>query len=172
MTHKLMILLAMASLLSCRTMQDLPTVEKVDLNQYAGLWYEIARLPNSFEKGLECVTAQYAPDSKGKIEVLNRGYSSEKGTYKTARGTARVPDLAYPGRLKVTFFWPFAGNYYIIDLDEQYRHALVGDPSRKYLWVLSRTRTMEAAVYDALLDKAESHGFETGQVIKINQSCE
>lgn len=162
----------MASLLSCKTTQNLPTVEKVDIEKYTGLWYEIARLPNSFEKGLECVTATYTQKSNGKIEVLNKGYLSEKGSYKTAKGTARVPDSKYPGRLKVTFFWPFSGNYYILSLDENYQHALVGDPSRKYLWVLARTKTLDAAIYDNLMSKAEKNGFNIQQVIKVNQDCE
>ena len=162
----------MASLLSCKTIQELPTVEKVDVSKYAGLWYEIARLPNSFEKGLECVTANYTQKSNGKIEVLNKGFSSEKGSFKTAKGTAWVPDGKYPGRLKVTFFWPFAGNYYILSLDENYQYALVGDPSRKYLWVLARTKTLDASVYEDLMNHAETNGFDTTQVIKINQTCE
>ena len=162
----------MASLFSCKTTQDLPTVEKVDIPKYSGVWYEIARLPNSFEKGLECVTATYTQKSNGKIEVLNKGYSSEKGSYKTAKGTAWLPDSKYPGRLKVTFFWPFAGNYYIISLEENYQYALVGDPSRKYLWVLARTKTLDLSIYDDLMKKAKSNGFDINKVIKINQECE
>ena len=162
----------MASLLSCKTTQDLPTVEKVDISKYTGQWYEIARLPNSFEKGLECVTATYTQKSNGKIEVLNRGYSSTKGSYKTAKGTAWVPDSKYPGRLKVTFFWPFSGNYYITSLDENYQYALVGDPSRKYLWVLARTKTLDTSIYEDLLNHAENNGFNIQEVIRINQGCE
>lgn len=162
----------MAALFSCKTTQNLPTVDTVNIPKYAGVWYEIARLPNSFEKGLECVTATYTQKSNGKIEVLNKGYSSEKGSYKTAKGTAWVPDGKYPGRLKVTFFWPFSGNYYIMALDENYQYALVGDPSRKYLWVLARTLTLDAAIYDNLLDHAKNNGFNIQEVIRINQDCE
>jgi apolipoprotein D and lipocalin family protein len=172
MTKRLLILLSMASFLSCKTTQDLPTVEKVEISKYTGQWYEIARLPNSFEKGLECVTATYTQKSNGKIEVLNRGYSSDKGRYKTAKGTAWIPDSNFPGRLKVTFFWPFSGNYYIISLDEDYQYALVGDPSRKFLWVLARSKTLETPIYDDLMKNAESNGFDINQVIKINQGCE
>lgn len=154
------------------TAQELPTVEKVDLSKYAGMWYEIARLPNSFEKGLECVTATYTLKSNGKIEVLNKGYSAEKGKYKTAKGTAQVPDMAYPGRLKVTFFWPFYGKYYIMALDENYQYVLVGDPSRKYLWILSRSRTLDEPIYSELMALAKTQGFDTDQVIRIDQNCE
>jgi apolipoprotein D and lipocalin family protein len=173
MTQKLLILLAMVSFLSCKTTQNLPTVEKVDIEKYAGVWYEIARLPNSFEKGLECVTATYTVKSNGKIEVLNKGFSVEKkGDIKTAKGTARVPDSNYPGRLKVSFFWPFAGNYYIMSLDDNYQYALVGDPSRKFLWVLYRTKNLDDAIYSRLMEHAKNNGFEPERVIEIDQTCE
>lgn len=162
----------MISIISCRTTQDLPTVEQVELTRYQGLWYEIARLPNSFEKGLECVTATYTLKSNGKIEVLNRGYSSSKGVYKSARGTARLPDPDEPGKLKVSFFWPFSGDYYILQLDDEYRYALIGDPSRKYLWILSRTKDLDAAVYNGLMDHAKIVGFNTDQVTETAQNCE
>lgn len=172
MIKKILILLSMASLFSCKTTQDLSTAEHVDVSKYAGQWYEIARLPNSFEKGLECVTATYTQKSNGKIEVLNKGYSSKKGSYKTANGTAWIPDSNFPGRLKVTFFWPFSGNYYILALDENYQYALVGDPSRKYLWVLARTKTLDEAIYTSLMNHADKNGFDTSQVIKIDQACD
>ena len=172
MTNKLLILLIMASLFSSSPAQELPTVEKVDLSQYAGTWYEIARLPNSFEKGMQCVTATYTLKDNGKVEVLNKGYLAKKGKYKTARGTAWVPDSEYPGRLKVTFFWPFSGNYYIMALDEAYRYALVGDPSRKYLWVLARSKTMDESLYSELMALAKSKGFDVEQVMRVDQSCD
>jgi apolipoprotein D and lipocalin family protein len=172
MKRKLLMLVAMVSMMSCTSTQDLPTVERVDLTKYQGLWYELARLPNSFEKGLECVTATYTLKSNGKIDVRNRGYSTVKGKYKSARGTARVPDPDEPGKLKVSFFWPFSGNYYILKLDDEYRYALVGDPSRKYLWILSRTKDLDAAVYTGLMDHAKINGFNTDQVTETGQQCE
>jgi apolipoprotein D and lipocalin family protein len=172
MKRKLLMLVTMVSMMSCTSTQDLPTVESVELTKYQGLWYELARLPNSFEKGLECVTATYTLKNNGKIDVLNRGYSTVKGKYKSARGTARVPDPDEPGKLKVSFFWPFSGNYYILQLDEEYRYALVGDPSRKYLWILSRTKNLDAAVYTRLMDHAKNNGFNTEQVMETSQKCE
>lgn len=162
----------MATFSSNQTAQDLPTVERVDLSKYVGTWYEIGRLPNNFEAGLECVTATYSLKKNGKIQVLNKGYSVKKGKYKTARGTALVPDPAYPGRLKVTFFWPFYGNYYILSLDEDYQYVLVGDPSRKYLWVLARNKSLDESIYQELLDQAKNLGFKTDRVLRINQGCE
>jgi apolipoprotein D and lipocalin family protein len=128
-------------------------------------------LPNSFEKGLECVTANYSLKPNGKIKVLNKGYSEKKGAFKTSQGTAWRPDEKYPGRLKVSFFWPFSGNYYIIALDEDYSFALVGDPSRKYLWVLARTRELDEGIYSDLMEKARSLGFDTGEIQQIKQDC-
>jgi apolipoprotein D and lipocalin family protein len=166
------IFIAMVSMFSCKATQSLSTVNEVDINQYAGQWYEIARLPNSFEKGLECVTATYTLKKNDKIEVLNKGYTvKEEGKFKTAKGTAWVPDSDFPGRLKVSFFWPFAGDYYIISLDENYRYALVGDPSRKYLWVLARSNSLNDRVYAELLETARNNGFEIDNLIRVNQDC-
>jgi apolipoprotein D and lipocalin family protein len=167
----LLISIIMAGLLSGNPSNDLPTVEKVDLNKYAGLWYEIARLPNSFEKDLQCVTAEYTLKPNGKVEVLNKGYSTKKEAFKSSRGRAWVPDDKYPGRLKVSFFWPFAGNYYIIVLDPEYKYALVGDPSREYLWVLSREEELDKDIYAKLLSKARSHGFDTDKVLRVQHNC-
>ena len=167
----LIISIIMAGLLSGNPSNELPTVEKVDLTRYAGLWYEIARLPNSFEKDLQCVTAEYTLKPNGKVEVRNKGYSSKKGAFKSSRGRAWVPDDKYPGRLKVSFFWPFAGNYYIIVLDPEYKYALVGDPSREYLWVLSRAEKLDEDIYTKLLSKARSHGFDTDKVLRVQHNC-
>jgi lipocalin len=173
MKPKLLILLSMATFLSCKTTQDLSTVEHVEIQKYLGLWYEIARLPNNFEKGLECVTATYTLKDNGKIQVLNKGHSINKeNVSKSAKGTAWVPDDKHPGRLKVTFFWPFSGNYYIMALDENYQYALVGDPSRKYLWILSRTRALDDDIYAKLMDHAREDGFDIDKVIRVDQSCE
>ena len=168
-----LITMIMFGLLSCRNHKYLPTVEVVDLNRYAGTWYEIARLPNSFEKGLECVTAQYEIRDDGKISVTNQGRPIEdRNKVKSAEGIAWVPDADYPGRLKVRFFWPFAGNYYIIHLDENYSYSLVGDPSRKYLWILSKTKELDNNIYIKMIETAKDHGFETEKIIKVKQDCE
>ena len=172
MKRFLLILLSMTLFSSNIPAQELPTVDQVDIQKYLGTWYEIARLPNSFEKGLECVTATYTMKDNGKIQVFNRGHSIKKEhVSKSAKGTARVPDPKFPGRLKVTFFWPFSGDYYIMELDENYQYALVGDPSRKYLWVLSRSKTLDEAIYSKLLDHAKEEGFAIDQLIRVNQDC-
>ena len=166
-------------LLSCQidtsnTMKknELPTVAAVDINKYAGTWYEIAKFPNSFEKGLTCITATYSLRADGKIGVLNKGHKiSDPGKIQESKGKAWIPDPAYPARLKVQFFWPFAGNYYIMDLDADYEYALVGDPSRNYLWILCRTKQMDEAIYGRLTAKAKSLGFDISRIELTPQDC-
>jgi lipocalin len=159
---------------SCSSqMKPLKTVPDVDLNRYTGKWYEIARLPNSFEKGLECVTAEYSLRDDGKITVLNSGKKeTDRSVTKTAKGKAKVPDPNEPGRLKVTFFWPFYGDYYIFHLDrENYQYALVGDPSRKYMWVLARNPHMPDTLYSELLEIARENEFAVEELLKVRQDC-
>lgn len=161
----------LSSFMSCSSKLALPTIDNVDINQYKGKWYEIARLPNSFEKGLSCVTAEYSIKTNGKIKVVNKGYAIEKSKWKSSQGTAWVPDNNFPGQLKVSFFWPFAGDYYIIALADDYSYALVGAPDRNYLWVLSRTKTLDVATYEQLIQIAKNQNFDTSNLEKINQTC-
>ncbi len=110
-------------------------MSSVDLSRYVGRWYEIAGLPNRFEKKCaDSVTATYALRSDGKIEAVNRCRKSS-GEYTTAKGKAKVVDKQTNAKLKVTFFWPFYGDYGILDLGPNYEYAVVGDPSRDYLWI-------------------------------------
>lgn len=169
---RIFILSILMFLFSCDSNKDLATVTNLDIEKYAGTWYEIAKLPNSFERGLTCVKAKYTPLANGKIEVINSGKKLSDGTWKEITGKAKVPDKAYPGRLKVTFFWPFAGDYYVIDLADDYSYSLVGNPGRDYLWILSRTPQIPEVIYTQLLEKAKSHGFPVDKVEKMDQSCE
>ncbi len=144
----------------CSSDEPLPTIAELDVERYMGKWYEIARLPNRFEENLECVTATYTLKSNGKVDVLNKGIdTADNNTPSEANGTARMPDKDVPGQLKVVFFWPFGGDYYIIELDENYTHALVGSPDRDYLWILSRTPTITQDVKQQLLESATRNGF-------------
>lgn len=148
---------------------SLPVVPSVDLNKYAGLWYEIARLPNRFEKKcVSSVTATYSLRPDGKIDVINR-CKKASGEIATAKGKARVVDKTTNAKLKVTFFWPFYGDYWILDLGANYEYAVVGDESRKYLWLLSRTPQIDDALYQALLARMADQGFDTSRVIKTLQ---
>lgn len=172
MKNVLLSIAMLLSLFSCSSdNESLPTVEAVDLDQYKGKWYEIARLPNSFEDGLSCVTAEYSLREDGKITVLNSG-TKENGKRTSSEGTARLPDPeAYPGRLKVSFFWPFSGDYYIISLDQEYQWALVGAPNRDYLWILSRTPSISPDVKQELLSRAKALGFYVDELHWTEQNC-
>lgn len=169
------LILAILLLTSCSSsMKKLTTVPDVDISRYTGKWYEIARLPNSFEKGLICVTAEYSLRDDGKITVINAGRKeSEPETLKSVRGKAWVPDENEPGRLKVQFFWPFAGGYYIFHLDrENYQYALVGTPSRKFLWILAREPQMEEELYNELVEVAHLKDFEVDKLLRVRQDCD
>ncbi len=158
--------------LSCSNTKTLNTVENVDLTKYQGLWYEIARLPNTFEKGLICVTAEYTLLDNGKIKVVNSGHLEQNPEKtKQSKGTAYVPDPTEPGKLKVSFFWPFAGDYQLLKLDKDYQYALVGSPSLKYLWILSRSKVLPKQKIEALKRAAEKQGFDISQLEFIDQSC-
>lgn len=142
-----------------------PTVDRVDLNRYMGTWFEIARLPNRFQKDCACTAATYTLRPDGRVEVLNRCLTPE-GRLKAAKGRAKVVDPATGARLKVTFFWPFYGDYWILDLDPDYRRVLVGTPNRKYLWILARGPVLDAGTYEGLVRRAQELGFDTSRLLR------
>jgi apolipoprotein D and lipocalin family protein len=170
---KSLLILISAMIFSSANSQKIPSVvTTVDLNRYAGTWYEIARLPNSFEKKLKCITATYTSRDDGKITVLNKGnYITEPMKSSSAKGVAWVPDNNVPAKLKVQFFWPFSGDYWIMDLDKDYKYVLVGDPSIKYLWILCREKIMDESTYRMLLQKASDNGYDIKSIIKVEQDC-
>lgn len=150
--------------------QSLQTVPSVNLKKYSGKWYEIARLPNSFEKKLDLITATYTVRKDGKIEVINKGYLiGDHSKSREAKGVAWIPDSNSPAKLKVRFFWPFSGKYWIIELDNDYQYAMVGHPSRNYFWILSRNKNMDEDTYKKLLDNAAKKGFDVNKIIRVNQ---
>ncbi len=162
-------------LLSCKSVTtELPVVQNVDLERYSGKWYEIARLPNSFEKGLICCTAEYSINADGTIKVINRGRKeTDLSIEKKATGKAWLPNKNETGKLKVSFFWPFSGDYYIIDLDkDNYEWAVVGHPNRKYFWVLARNKFLPESILNRVFQKSESLGFDMSKVILVSQECE
>ena len=158
--------LALARLATQRqtTGSPLRTVSFVDLTKYVGVWYEVARLPNRFET--ECtgnVTATYTLRDDGQIDLLNQCQTAS-GQVKRIRGVARVIDNATNAKLKVMFFWPFAGDYWILELGPQYEYAIVGEPERKYLWILSRSPQMQNDLYQDLLERAAAHGYDVSHL--------
>lgn len=153
------------------TMIDKKVVKELDLQKYLGTWYEIARYNHRFERGLVGVTANYSIREDGKIKVLNSGYKkSLDGKFSQATGKAFLPDpKADPGKLKVSFFLNFYGDYYVLELDKNYQWAIIGSSSDKYLWILSRTPILEPELYDELINKIKSRGYNTSELIKVEQ---
>ncbi|MBS0150741.1 MAG: lipocalin family protein [Nitrospira sp.] len=153
--------------------QPLSTVASVDLTRYAGVWHEIARLPMWFQRHCADSKAVYTTRPDGKIDVHNECVTYS-GQVEQAEGVATVIDRTTNARLAVTFTNFFArlvgpsreGNYWIIDLDPDYRTALVGTPDRRYLWILSRTQRLDETTYQHLVDKAQQLGFPVSDLIK------
>lgn len=155
------------------TFNQLRTVSQLNLDRYSGRWYEISRLPMWFERNcVDEITANYTPRKDGRIDVLNR--CRTKDDFIAAHGIAEVTDPAYPGRLRVRFapewlsWLPIVwGDYWIMDLDPDYRWVMVGSPSRSYLWILSRTPTLDATTVQRLKQAAADQGFGIGQMIDV-----
>lgn len=140
----------------------LPTAATVDLGRYSGRWYEIARLPNRFEKDCEAVTADYARRPDGLISVTNScRKGAPDGPLKVAKGRARVVDTGSNAKLEVSFFGPFWGDYWILYLTEDYSLSLVGEPSGRYLWVLSRTPALSTERLSQSIEYLQSLGYDT-----------
>ena len=143
----------------------LPVAPSVDLTRYTGKWYEVARLPIRFESKCKSdVTAHYSIRKNGTVEVRNRCRKAN-GDMTEIIGTAHPAEKSNANaKLKVSFFWPFSADYWILDLDPEYRWALVGTPNRKYLWVLSRASRLDPAIYNKLLSRAKELGFNIERV--------
>lgn len=153
------------------------TVQSVDLNKYAGLWYEIARYPNKFQdQCLSDVTAEYVLENDGGIAVINK-CKTDKDKIEEAKGKARIKDKQTNAKLEVRFapkvlsflsnVW---GDYWILDVGKNYEYALVGSPDRKYLWVLSRTPQLNNEKYESMMQIAKQEGFIPDKLIKTRQS--
>ena len=163
--------LALWGMGSREPLPPLEVVPQVDLTRYVGTWYEIARFPHRFQEGCVATKATYTLREDGKVDVLNECHlESLDGPLKTAKGTARVVDQATKAKLKVTFFWPFYGDYWIINLGENYDYAVIGHPGRKYLWILSRTPSMDDALYSRLLETLAARGYDASLLTKTLQS--
>ena len=157
--------------------RSLRVVPSVDLKRYAGRWYEVARLPNKFQE--DCagdVTAEYSLRNDGKISVVNRCLK-QNGKTEVAKGVARVADKTTNAKLEVRFapgflsFLPQVwGDYQIIDLAPDYTYAVVGDQTRRFLWVLSRTPQLDDAAYKQAVNSAAAQGFDTSRLMKTKQT--
>lgn len=150
--------------------RNMQTVNHVDLKRYAGTWYEIARANNRFEKG--CVsnaTDHYKLRDRGNIEIVNSCRRLD-GKLEARRRIATIKDTATNARWSVGSFWPFSRGYWILDLDAEYHYALVGEPRCKSFRILSRTRSLDEEIYQDLLSKARSMGYDTSHTVKTPQT--
>jgi len=165
----LICLLFLAMFTECIS-QTLETVPQVDLDKYVGTWYEIAAFPQRFQKGCHSTTATYSKTDKGYIIVENRcRKDSINGKESSIKGKAFIVPDTGNAKLKVQFFWPFKGKYWIIDLAEDYSYAVVGHPNRDYLWILCRTPQMDDQTYTAVVDRIKEKDFDMTKLRKTVQ---
>ena len=149
----------------------LRVVPTVDLDRYLGTWYEIASYPQWFQQDCVASTATYSRREDGRIRVLNACRDKTlEGRLRQAEGVAWVAE-GEPGnaKLQVQFFWPFRGDYWIIELDPEYRYAVVGHPSRDYLWILSRSPRIDPTLYADLLRRIEAQGYDPSRLQRTLQ---
>jgi len=162
----------LTTLVSCQTSapHNAKPVTGFEVDRYLGTWYEIARLDHRFERGLTHITAEYTKNDDGTIAVKNRGYKAADSTWSEATGKAKFAGDTNVGQLKVSFFGPFYGGYNIIELAQDYSHALVAGPDTSYLWILARKPKLDPAVQQKLIDKAKSLGFNTESLIYVDHT--
>lgn len=145
-------------------------VSDFDLQRYSGKWFEIARMDHVFERGMNDVSAVYTPKADGSVTVLNRGFKEEAGAWKQAEGRALFNGDVQTASLRVSFFGPFYGGYHVVELDPNYRWAMIVGNDRDYLWILAREKVLPEAVKVQLLNKARSLGFATDKLIWVSQN--
>lgn len=178
MKNKILVLgsltLLSASLLVMNSCNSLPkgvkTIQDFDKDKYLGSWYEIARLDFVFEKNLNNTTAEYSLNEDGSLKVVNRGYNFIKNKYVASTGKVKFAGDSNEGKLKVSFFGPFYSGYNIIALDSDYKYALVAGENLKYLWLLSREKTMPNNIKEAYLKTAKDLGYNTSELIWVKHN--
>ncbi len=163
---------ATAALGGCATLLANPPIgntavpqpaKAVDITKYLGRWYELARYEQGFQKDCDGVTADYALRDDGKIEVINTCRKPD-GKIKQAKGKAKIVDVATGAKLKVSFFGPFYGDYWVLDHADDYSWAIVGEGSGKYLWILSREAQPGQAKLDMLIARVKAMGYNTAML--------
>lgn len=159
-------ILAILFPLATMNAKTIKTISSLDIKRYMGLWYEIARFENRFEKNLVGVTAEYTLKENGQIKVINSGHvKTLDGPVKRAKGKARQPDPLNPGALEVSFFLWFYASYNILLLDERnYSYALIGSNNDKYLWLLSRTPHLDKVTLSRIIKYAKESGYDTSKL--------
>jgi apolipoprotein D and lipocalin family protein len=167
---KTLLNLFFASIFFTTMAQTIQPVPYVDLNKYVGKWYEIASFPQRFQKRCNCTTAEYTMTNKGYVIVENRcNKDSINGKQSYIKGKAFIQEHSGNAKLIVQFFWPFKGDYWIIDLAEDYSYAVVGNPNKKYLWILCRTPIMNETIYQKIISKLIISGFDVSKINKTKQ---
>lgn len=157
------------SFFSSATDSPLETVPSVDVKRYAGKWYEIASFPFYWQKGCSCTTAEYEVLENGVLKVTNT--CIKEGDVDQSVGKAFVVEGSNNAKLLVQFFWPFKGDYWVIDLAPDYSYAVVGVPSRKYCWILSRTTVMSDETYAGIVERVKAKGFDVSQFNRTIHNC-
>lgn len=156
-----------------KMMIDNSTVKQLDIDRYLGTWYEIARFPHSFEKGLVGVTATYTMNENGTIKVVNQGRKdSLDGKLSIANGKAKIPDSENPAHLRVSFFWIFYSDYLVMELDENYQWAVIGSSSPNYLWILCREPVMSKSLLNDLKGRLEKRGYDLSKLQMVKQKTD
>ncbi len=162
-------LLGLALLLGCTgTPRGVEPVDGFEIERYTGLWYAIMRLDHRFERGLTRVTAEYTLRDDGRVTVHNRGFDPEACDWREVEGTARFRGDPGTASLAVSFFWPFAGGYHVIALDDDYRWAMVSGPTRRYLWILARSPELDERVQRELIERARDLAFPVDELIPVD----
>jgi apolipoprotein D and lipocalin family protein len=150
----------------------LQTVPSVDLQKYMGTWYEIAAFPQRFQKGCHCSKAEYTMTDKGYVKVVNScRLESPDGKNKIANGKAFVVKGTGNSKLRVQFFWPFRGDYWILELPDDYSYVVVGAPNREYLWILARTPRIDESLYKEIVARCAEKAFDVTRLVLSDQSC-
>lgn len=151
----------------------LETVPFVEVERYMGKWFEIAKYPNGFQQGCSAVTAEYSLREDGTVRVFNTCRAADGVTVtNTIEGFATVADTRTNAKLLVYFFFPFGAPYWIIDLDDDYQYAVVGEPSRRFLWILSRTPALDESTYNAILQRLPEKGYDPSRLELTPQAPE
>lgn len=161
-------MLLLIGLAGCKSTSNLKVVSGFDADRYIGTWYEVARLPHRFEKGMSSVSATYSWNEDQTIRVLNRGFKNND--WEQIEGAAKFKGDTSQGWLKVSFFKPFYASYKVIDIDDNYTRAIVTGPTYGYLWILSRDPALPQDELDELVSKVRNFGFDTEKLIIIDQS--
>jgi apolipoprotein D and lipocalin family protein len=162
--------LLLAMIVSTHLLAGTKPVPYVDLNEYIGTWYEIASIPQSFARNCFCTRAEYSFKKNGDINVFNTcNKKSIDGRLSKANGKAKVENKETNSELKVSFFGPFYGDYWIIGLDKNYEYAVVSNREGSSLWILSRSPQLKMEELNKALSIAQSNGIDIGKLRYMEQ---